>query len=80
MTFSRLLGLGSQDESHDPIHVEKKVKPDRCPFMFYNPIVAWEGKSKNSLPYYYYANFMHRWTIDQRRVILQPSMSLRSIF
>ncbi|RLM93982.1 uncharacterized protein C2845_PM08G14610 [Panicum miliaceum] len=55
------------DETRDPIHVEKKLKPDRCPFMFYNPIVAWEGKTKNLLPYYYYANFMLRWTIDPKK-------------
>jgi len=67
MTFSRLLGLGSKDEECDPIHVERKLKPDSCPFMFYNPVVAWEGKTKNLLPYYYYANFMLRWTIDPNK-------------
>ena len=67
MTFSRLLGLDSKDEARDPIHVERKLKPDRCSFMFYNPVVVWEGKTKNLLPYYYYANFMLRWTIDPKK-------------
>jgi hypothetical protein len=67
MTISRLLDLGSKDGSRNFIPAEKKLKPDRCRFMFYNPIVAWEGKSKNLLPYYYYAYFMLRWTIHPNK-------------
>ena len=33
--------------------------------MFYNPIVA-EGKATGLQPYYNYANFMMRWTINPK--------------
>jgi hypothetical protein len=44
--LGKLLGLGSKDETCDPIHVEKKLKPDRCPFMFYNLIEAWRERPR----------------------------------
>ncbi|RLM60186.1 putative copia-type pol polyprotein [Panicum miliaceum] len=45
MTFSRSLGLGSEHEKYDPIHVERRIKPADATFMFFNPILAHEGKS-----------------------------------
>jgi hypothetical protein len=67
MTFSRILGLGSEHEKYNPIHVEKRIKPDEVAFMFYNPILEQEGKSIHLQPFYNYANFMMRWIIDPKK-------------
>jgi hypothetical protein len=67
MTFSRILGLGSEHEKYDPIHVEKRLKPMDAQFMFFNPILAHEGKCTYLQPYYNYENFMMRWTIDPKK-------------
>ncbi|RLM85569.1 putative copia-like retroelement [Panicum miliaceum] len=67
MTFSCILGLGSEHEKYKPIHVEKRIKPADVAFMFFNPILAHEGKSIHLQPCYNYANFMMRWTIDPRK-------------
>jgi hypothetical protein len=45
MTFSRLLGLGLEDEKRDPIHVENQLKPNQLPALFYNPILAEAGNA-----------------------------------
>jgi hypothetical protein len=67
MTFSHILGLGSKHEKYDPIHVERKIKPHDATFMFFNPIWAREGKSIHLQPFYNYANFMMRLTIDPKK-------------
>jgi hypothetical protein len=67
MTFSRILGLGSEHEKYDLIHVEKRLKPMDAQFMFFNPTLAHEGKSTYLQPYYNYANFMMRWIIDPKK-------------
>ena len=67
MTFSCILGLGSAQEEFDPIHVERRVKPAEATYLFFNPILAFEGKGTNLLPYYNYANFMMHWTVDPKK-------------
>ncbi|RLM86226.1 actin-like protein ARP8 [Panicum miliaceum] len=67
MTFCRILGLGSEHEKYDPIHVERRIKPHDAIFMFFNPILAREGKSVHLKPFYNYANFMMRCTIDHKK-------------
>jgi hypothetical protein len=67
MTFSRILGLGWVHEKYNPIHVQKRIKPSDAQFIFFNPILAHEGKSIHLQPYYNYANFMMRWTIDPKK-------------
>jgi hypothetical protein len=52
MTFSRLLALGSKDETCDAIHFKEKLMPKDVTFMFFNPILAHEGKADNLQPYY----------------------------
>jgi hypothetical protein len=42
MTFSRILGLGSRDEARDPIHVERQLKPYKCPH--YSSILTGQRK------------------------------------
>jgi hypothetical protein len=56
MTFSRILGLGSKDEDHTPIHNENKYKPRELTFMFPSRDLAIEGKADQLNPYYYYLN------------------------
>jgi hypothetical protein len=56
MTFSRLLGLGSNDEKRDPIHVENLLKPSQLPALLYNPILAEAGNASTLQPYYYTMN------------------------
>jgi hypothetical protein len=67
MTFSHILGLGSKHEKYNAIHVEKRIKPSDASLMFFNPILAHKGKSIHLQPYFNYANFMTRWTIDQKK-------------
>ena len=66
MTFSRLLGLGTEDEKRDPIHVEEQLKTYQVPTLFYNPICAQEGKANHLLPVYYAMNQFFRATIDAK--------------
>ena len=66
MTFSRLLGLGTEDEKRDPIHVEEQLKPYQVPTLFYNPICAQEEKANHLLPVYYAMNQFFRATIDAK--------------
>jgi hypothetical protein len=66
MTFSRLLGLGSNDEKRDPIHVKKQLKPSQLPALFYNPILAEAGNASTLQPYYYTMNSFFRATIDAK--------------
>jgi hypothetical protein len=56
MTFSRLLALGSKDETRDAIHLKEKLMPKDVTFMFFNPILAHEGKADNLQSYYYCCN------------------------
>jgi hypothetical protein len=56
MTFSRLLGLGSKDEQHTPMHNEDKYKPKELPFMFPSRDLDIEGKVDQLNLYYYYLN------------------------
>jgi hypothetical protein len=51
MTFSHILGLGSEHEKYNPIHVEKRIKPSDASFIFFNPILTHEGKSIHLQPY-----------------------------
>jgi hypothetical protein len=67
MTFSCILGLGFEHEKYDPIHVERRIKSHDATFMFFNPILAREGKSTYLQSYYNYANFMMRWRIDPKK-------------
>jgi hypothetical protein len=66
MTFSRLLGLGSNDEKRGPIHVENQWKPSQLPALFYNPILAEAGNASTLQPYYYTMNSFFRATIDAK--------------
>ena len=66
MTFSRLLGLGTKDEACTPIHVENKLKPSEVSYMFFNPILAREGKAINLLPHYNLLNNIFHETIDPK--------------
>jgi hypothetical protein len=66
MTFSRLLGLGSEDEKRDPIHVEHQLKPSQLPGLFYNPILAEAGNASTLQPFYYTMNQFFRATIDAK--------------
>jgi hypothetical protein len=66
MTFSRLLGLGSEDEKRDPIHVEHQLKPNQLPALFYNPILAEVGNASTLQPFYYMMNKFFRATIDAK--------------
>jgi hypothetical protein len=67
MTFSRLLGLGSKDEQHTPVHNENKYKPRELTFMFPSRDLAIEGKADQLNPYYYYLNQFFRATIDPKQ-------------
>jgi hypothetical protein len=67
MMFSRLLGLGSKDEDHTPIHNENKYKPRELPYMFPSRDLAIEGKAHQLNPYYYYLNQFFRSTIDPKQ-------------
>jgi hypothetical protein len=66
MTFSRLLGLGSNDEKRDLIHVENQLKPSQLPTLFYNPILAEAGNANTLQPYYYTMNSFFRAIIDAK--------------
>jgi hypothetical protein len=66
MTFSRLLGLGSEDKKRDPIHVENQLKPNQLPALFYNPILAEAGNASTLQPFYYMMNQFFRATIDAK--------------
>jgi hypothetical protein len=66
MTFSRLLGLGSEDEKRDPIHVENQLKPNQLPALFYNPILAEAGNASTLQPFYYTMNQFFHATIDSK--------------
>jgi hypothetical protein len=66
MTFSRILGLGSQDEKRNPIHVEHQLKPSQLPALFYNPILAEAGNASTLQPFYYTMNQFFRTTIDAK--------------
>jgi hypothetical protein len=66
MTFSRILGLGSQDEKRNPIHVEHQLKPSQFPALFYNPILAEAGNASTLQPFYYMMNQFFRATIDAK--------------
>jgi hypothetical protein len=67
MTFSRLLGVGSKDEEHTPVHNENKYKPRKLTFMFPSRDLAIEGKADQLNPYYYYLNQFFRATIDPKQ-------------
>jgi hypothetical protein len=67
MTFSRLLGLGSKDEEHTPVHNENKYKPRELTFMFPTHDLAIEGKADQLNPYYYCLNQFFRATIDPKQ-------------
>jgi hypothetical protein len=67
MTFSRLLGLGTKDEDHTPIHNENKYKPRDPTFMFPSRDLAIEGKADQLNPYYYYLNQFFCATIDPKQ-------------
>jgi hypothetical protein len=66
MTFLRLLGLGSNDEKHNPIHVENQLKPSQLPALFYNPILAEASNASTLQPYYYTMNSFFCATIDAK--------------
>jgi hypothetical protein len=66
MTFSRILGLGSNDEKCDPIHVETQLKPNQFSSLFYNPILAKAGNASTLQPFYYTMNSFFRATIDAK--------------
>jgi hypothetical protein len=66
MTFSRLLGLGSEDEKRNPIHVEHQLKPNQLPALFYNPILAEVSNASTLQPFYYTMNQFFRATIDAK--------------
>jgi len=66
MTFSRILGLGTEDEKRDPIHVDKQLKPYQVSTLFFNPICAQEGKANYLLPVYYAMNQFFRVTVDAK--------------
>jgi hypothetical protein len=66
MTFSRLFGLGLEDEKRDPIHVEHQLKPSQLPALFYNPILAEAGNASTLQPFYYTMNQFFRATIDAK--------------
>jgi hypothetical protein len=57
MTISRLLGLGSKDEDHTPIHNENNYKLRDLPYMFPSHELAIEGKVGQLNPYYYLNQF-----------------------
>ena len=67
MTFSRLLGLGSKDGEHDPIHIEQRLRGYQVPQLFYNPVLANEGNASDLLPCYYGLNQFFRSTIDAKK-------------
>jgi hypothetical protein len=56
MTFSHFLGLGSEDENRDPIHVERQLKPNKLLALFYNPIHTEAGNASTLQPFYYMTN------------------------
>jgi hypothetical protein len=62
----RLLGLGSEDEKRDPIHVEHQLKPNQLPTLFYNLILAEAGNASTLQPFYYTMNQFFRATIDAK--------------
>jgi hypothetical protein len=66
MTFSRLLGLGSNDEKRDPIHVEHQLKPNQLPALFYNPILAEASNASTLQPFYSTMNQFFCGTIDAK--------------
>jgi hypothetical protein len=66
MTFSCLLGLGSEDENRDPIHVEHQLKPNQLPALFYNLILAEAGNASTLQPFYYTMNQFFHTTIDAK--------------
>jgi hypothetical protein len=80
MTFSRLLALGSKDETRDAFHLEEKLKPKDVTFMFFNPILAHEGKADNLQPYYYCCNQFFRNTIVPRVEMTPVFTTLQSTF
>jgi hypothetical protein len=53
MTFFRLLGLGSKDEEHTPVHNKTKYKPRELTFMFPSRDLDIEGKADQLNPYYH---------------------------
>jgi hypothetical protein len=63
ITFSRILGLGSQDEKRNPIHVEHQLKPSQLLALFYNSILAEAGNASTLQPFYYMMNQFFRATI-----------------
>jgi hypothetical protein len=67
MTFSRILGLGSEDEKRTPVHNETKYKPRELTFMFPSHDLAIEGKVDQLNPDYYYLNQFFRATIDPKQ-------------
>jgi hypothetical protein len=68
MTFSRILGFGSKDEEHTPIHNENKYNPRDLPYMFPSRDLTIEGKADQHNSYYYYLNQFFRATIDPQQV------------
>jgi hypothetical protein len=66
MTFSRLLGLGFEDEKRDSIHMEHQLSPNQLPALFYNPILAEAGNASTLQPFYYTMNQFFRATIDAK--------------
>jgi hypothetical protein len=66
LSFSRLLGLGSEDEKRDPIHVENQLKPNQLLALFYNPILAETGNASTLQPFYYMMNQFFHATIDAK--------------
>jgi len=67
MTFSRLLGLGSKDEKHNPIHVEQVLRSHQVPELFFNPMLANKGNASTLLPCYYGLNRFFRNTVDAKK-------------
>jgi hypothetical protein len=66
MTFLWFLGLGSNDEKRDLIHVENQLKPSQLPALFYNPVLAEAGNAITLQPYYYTMNSFFRATTDAK--------------
>jgi hypothetical protein len=67
MTFSRLPGLGSKDEEHDPIHVEQVLRSHQVPQLFFNLVLANEGNASSLQPCYYGLNRFFRNTVDAKK-------------
>jgi hypothetical protein len=67
MTFSRLLGLGSNDEDRTHSHNENKYKPRDLPYMFPSRDLAIEGNADQLNPYCYYLNQFFQATIDPKQ-------------